>query len=47
MEKYLKELFSDQKYNDNNFFLTAGPCVVEGEDIVMDIAKNVATIGGK
>ncbi len=44
MEKYLKDLFSNQKYNDNNFFLIAGPCVVEGEDIVMDIAEKVSTI---
>ena len=42
MEKYLKDLFSDQKYNENNFFLIAGPCVVENEEIVMDIADKVA-----
>ncbi len=44
MEKHLKELFSNQKNNDNNFFLIAGPCVVEGEEIVMDIAEKVAGI---
>jgi 2-dehydro-3-deoxyphosphooctonate aldolase (KDO 8-P synthase) len=44
MEKHLKELFSNQKYNENNFFLIAGPCVVESEEIVMDIAKKVSTI---
>jgi 2-dehydro-3-deoxyphosphooctonate aldolase (KDO 8-P synthase) len=44
MEKYLKDLFSNQRYSDTNFFLIAGPCVVEGEDIVMDIAEKVSTI---
>lgn len=42
MEKYLSELFSNQQYNKNNFFLIAGPCVVEGEDIVMEIAEKVS-----
>ena len=44
MEKYLEDLFGEQQYNKNNFFLIAGPCVVEGEDIVMDIAEKVSTI---
>ena len=44
MEKYLKDLFIKQQYNQNNFFLIAGPCVVEGEDIVMDIAEKVSAI---
>ncbi|MBK8520699.1 MAG: 3-deoxy-8-phosphooctulonate synthase [Chitinophagaceae bacterium] len=47
MEKHLKELFSNQKYNDNNFFLIAGPCVVEGEELVMDIAEKVAAMCAK
>jgi len=42
MEKYLTGLFSNQQYNKNNFFLIAGPCVVEGEEIVMEIAEKVA-----
>lgn len=42
MEKYLKDLFSSQKYNENNFFLIAGPCVVEADDIVMEIAEKVS-----
>lgn len=42
MEKYLKYLFSSQKYNENNFFLIAGPCVVEADDIVMEIAGKVS-----
>ncbi|MEO6542273.1 MAG: 3-deoxy-8-phosphooctulonate synthase [Ferruginibacter sp.] len=44
MEKYLKDLFAGQKYNENNFFLIAGPCVVEGDEIVMGIAEKVSTI---
>ena len=44
MEKYLKDLFGNQKYNDDNFFLIAGPCVVESEEIVMDIADKVSAI---
>ena len=44
MEKYLNDIFSNQKYNDNNFFLIAGPCVVESEEIVMGIAEKVAAI---
>jgi 2-dehydro-3-deoxyphosphooctonate aldolase (KDO 8-P synthase) len=44
MEKHLSDLFSNQKYNDNNFFLIAGPCVVESEEIVMGIAEKVSGI---
>jgi 2-dehydro-3-deoxyphosphooctonate aldolase (KDO 8-P synthase) len=47
MEKHLKDLFSNQKYNDNNFFLIAGPCVVESEEIVMGIAEKVSAICAK
>jgi 2-dehydro-3-deoxyphosphooctonate aldolase (KDO 8-P synthase) len=42
MEKYLKDLFAGQPYNETNFFLIAGPCVVESEDIVMEIAEKVS-----
>ncbi len=44
MEKHLKNLFASQKYNENNFFLIAGPCVVESEEIVMEIAEKVFAI---
>ncbi len=47
MEKHLKDLFSNQRYKDNNFFLIAGPCVVESEEMVMDIAEKVAAICAK
>ena len=44
MEKHLKDLFISQQYNPDNFFLIAGPCVVESEEIVMGIAEKVSTI---
>lgn len=47
MEKHLTDLFSNQKYNKDNFFLIAGPCVVENEEIVMGIAEKVAAICAK
>ncbi len=31
----------------NNFFLIAGPCVVEGEDLCMDVADTIKEIGDK
>lgn len=36
-----------KKYNSNNFFLLAGPCVVEDEKTVMEIAERVVTITNK
>ncbi len=41
---FLKSLFKNQKFSSNNFFLIAGPCVVEGEEIVFEIAERVSTI---
>src|ERR1700750_2715976 len=41
---YLKQLFSNQQYDKNNFFLIAGPCVVESEELVMEVADKVSTI---
>jgi 2-dehydro-3-deoxyphosphooctonate aldolase (KDO 8-P synthase) len=41
---FLRELFKKQQYNANNFFLIAGPCVVESEDLVMEIAETVSGI---
>lgn len=42
MDKHLTDLFRNQEYNNDNFFLIAGPCVVEGEEMVMGIAEKVA-----
>ena len=36
--EFMHELFKDQSYDKNNFFLIAGPCVVEGEELVMEVA---------
>lgn len=44
MEKYLQDLFGKQQYNEKNFFLIAGPCVVESEELVMEVADKVSTI---
>lgn len=44
MEKYLTDLFGNQEYNKDNFFLIAGPCVVEGEEVVMEIAEKVSAV---
>ena len=41
MEKFIETLFSNQQYNKDNFFLIAGPCVVESEEMVMQIAERV------
>jgi 2-dehydro-3-deoxyphosphooctonate aldolase (KDO 8-P synthase) len=41
---YLANLCSKQQYNPDNFFLIAGPCIVEGEELVMEIADKVAGI---
>jgi 2-dehydro-3-deoxyphosphooctonate aldolase (KDO 8-P synthase) len=41
---YLKTLFQNQSYNPNHFFLIAGPCVVESEEMVMEIANRVSKI---
>lgn len=40
----MQELFTKQQHNQNNFFLIAGPCVVEGEPLVMEVAEKVAAI---
>lgn len=44
MQKYLQELFSNQQYNEKNFFLIAGPCVVESEELINEVAEKVSTI---
>lgn len=44
MEKYLTSLFANQNYDANNFFLIAGPCVTESEDLVMEVGESVKNI---
>lgn len=44
MDKHLNSLFANQRYSKNNFFLIAGPCITEGEEIVMQIGEKVSAI---
>ncbi len=44
METYLQDLFRGQTYDENNFFLVAGPCVVESEELIMEVADKVSSI---
>ncbi len=44
MQDFLKELFQKQEYQPNQFFLLAGPCVVESEALVFEVAEKVAAI---
>ena len=46
MEKFLTDLFKDQSYDPANFFLLAGPCVVESEELVMEVAEKVSANSG-
>lgn len=44
MKDFLKELFAGQSYDENNFFLIAGPCVVESEELLTEVAEKVSSI---
>ena len=41
MVNFLNDLFAGQSYDEKNFFLLAGPCVVESEELVMETADKV------
>lgn len=43
----MQELFYGQQYDEKNFFLIAGPCVVEDEALVMEVGEKVSRICGK
>jgi len=47
MPPYLQDLFKNQSYDPNNFFLIAGPCVVESEDLCMEVAEKVSAIADR
>ena len=47
MQAFLKTLFEQQDYDQQSFFLIAGPCVVESEAIVMEVAESVKNICSK
>lgn len=40
----MQSLFEKQDYKKDNFFLIAGPCVVESEDMVMQIAESISSL---
>ena len=44
MQKFLKDIFTNQQYDEKNFFLIAGPCVVESEELLKEVAENVSSI---
>ncbi len=44
MINYLEDLFKGQHYDKNNFFLIAGPCVVESEELLFEVVSKVSTI---
>ena len=44
MEQFLKDLFSRQSYNEKSFFLIAGPCVVESNELINEVAERVSGI---
>jgi len=44
MEDFLKELFVGQDYDEKNFFLIAGPCVIENESLLNEVAERVSLI---
>ncbi|MDB5195824.1 MAG: 3-deoxy-8-phosphooctulonate synthase [Flaviaesturariibacter sp.] len=44
MAPFLDDLFSRQQYDKQNFFLVAGPCVVESQEIVFEIGAALTGI---
>ena len=44
LPSFLKELLSNQQYDENNFFLIAGPCVVESEELLVQVAEKVSSV---
>jgi len=44
MDPFLTGLFAGQKYHPHNFFLIAGPCVVESEEIVLEVGETVSAL---
>lgn len=44
MEKFLKDLFAQQVYDETNFFLIAGPCIIENETLLLETAEKIQSI---
>src|ERR1700722_11283613 len=47
MYSYLKNLFQGQDYDEKNFFLIAGPCVVESAELLDIVASKVSSLCSK
>ena len=47
MEEFLTSLFAKQQFDRDNFFLIAGPCVVESEEMIREVAQKVSGIAKK
>ena len=47
MKAFLTDLFAGQDYQPESFFLIAGPCVVESEGLVSEVAERVSQICSK
>ena len=47
MQEMYKGLFSSQDTTANNFFLMAGPCVIESEEVIMKTAEKVVAVCAK
>lgn len=43
MQPFLQDLFRNQQYDKNNFFLIAGPCVIESEELIGCVILGFAT----
>ncbi len=42
LPEYLSTLFKDQSYDAGNFFLIAGPCVIEDKNLLQEVAGSVS-----
>jgi len=40
----LNDLFAGQQYDPTSFFLIAGPCVIESEELLMEVGEKVSAI---
>lgn len=41
---FLNDLFKHQTYDPKQFFLIAGPCVIEGEELLLEVAEKVSAM---
>jgi 2-dehydro-3-deoxyphosphooctonate aldolase (KDO 8-P synthase) len=44
MQNFLADVFNGQDYDKKSFFLIAGPCVVENEELLDEVAAKVSSI---